>query len=81
PQNDIFYSEKASIEIRVNLIDDAIATANEAIRFAPDHSDGYLFLGVAQCLKDQKAEGLKNLQKAGELGDPQAKELIEKYSK
>ncbi|MDE5783799.1 MAG: tetratricopeptide repeat protein [Prevotella sp.] len=81
PQNDIFYSEKASLEIRVNLLDDAIATANEAIRIAPDHSDGYLFLGVAQCLKDQKAEGLKNLQKAGELGDPQAKELIEKYSK
>jgi hypothetical protein len=48
---------------------------------APNYSDGYLFLGLAQCLKGNKDEGLKNLQKAKELGDPQADELIEKYSK
>jgi hypothetical protein len=38
-------------------------------------------MGLAQCLKGQKPEGLKNLQKAKELGDVQAEELIEKYSK
>jgi hypothetical protein len=48
---------------------------------APEYSDGYLFLGLAQCLKGQKAEGVKNLQRAKELGDPQVDELIEKYSK
>jgi hypothetical protein len=48
---------------------------------APDHSDGYLFLGLSQCLLGQKTEGVKNLKKAGELGDPQAEALIEKYSK
>ena len=79
PQNDLFFAEKASLEVRVGLYDDAIATATEAIRISPDNSDGYLFLGVAQCLKGQKAEGIKNLQRAGELGDPQAAELIEKY--
>ncbi len=81
PQNAGFLAEKASLEVRVGLYDDAFATAQEVIRIAPDNSDGYLFLGVSQCLKGQKAEGVKNLQKAQELGDPQAAELIEKYSK
>ena len=44
-------------------------------------SDGYLFLGLSQCMKGKKKEGLVNLQKAKELGYPQADELIEKYAK
>jgi tetratricopeptide (TPR) repeat protein len=81
PASDLYYAEKASLQVRVGLYDEAIETATEALRVAPDHSDGYLFLGLAQCLKGQKAEGIKNLQKAKELGDPQADGLIEKYSK
>ena len=81
PQSDLYYAEKASLLVRVGLYDDAIETARKCIEIAPDHSDGYLFLGLSQCLKGQKDEGTKNLRKAGELGDPQAEELIEKYSK
>lgn len=81
PATDLYYAEKASLQVRVGLYDDAAMTATEAIRVAPDHSDGYLFLGLAQCLKGQKSEGIKNLKKAKELGDPQADGLIEKYSK
>lgn len=79
PQYDLYHAEKASLLIRVGLYDDALVTAQECIRLAPEYSDGYLFLGFAQCLKGQKEEGLKNLQKAKELGDPQADGLIEKY--
>ena len=81
PQYDLYYAEKASLQVRVGMFDEAIDTATKGIEVAPDHSDGYLFLGIAQCLKGQKAEGVKNLQKAKELGDPQADGLIEKYSK
>jgi tetratricopeptide (TPR) repeat protein len=81
PQSDLYYAEKASLQIRVGLYDKAVETAKTCIQLAPEHSDGYLFLGLAQCLKNQKAEGVKNLQKAKELGDAQADELIEKYSK
>ena len=81
PQSDLYYAEKASLQVRLGLYDDAIPTATTCIQLAPEHSDGYLFLGLAQCLKGEKAEGVKNLKKAGELGDPQAEELIEKYSK
>ena len=80
PEYDLYYAEKASLQVRVGLYDEAIATANECIRVAPEYSDGYLFLGIAQCLKGNKVEGVKNLQRAKELGDPQANDLIEKYS-
>jgi tetratricopeptide (TPR) repeat protein len=81
PQSDLYYAEKASLQVRVGYYDEAIETAKTCIQLAPEHSDGYLFMGLAQCLKGQKTEGLKNLQKAKELGDVQAEELIEKYSK
>lgn len=80
-RNPVYYSEKASLEIRVNLIDDAIATSQELITLYPENSDGYLFLGLAQCLKGNKVEGKKNLEKAGSLGDTQAQTLIDKYAK
>ena len=81
PQSDLYYAEKASLQVRVGLYSEAVETANICIQLAPDHSDGYLFLGLSQCLLGQKTEGVKNLKKAGELGDPQAEALIEKYSK
>lgn len=81
PDNDLYYSEKASLLVRVGMYDDAIMTANQMVSQFPTSSDGYLFLGLAQSLKGQKAEGLKNLQKAKDMGDPQAEGLIEKYSK
>ena len=81
PNYDLYYAEKASLQVRVGLYDDAIETAKACIQVAPDHSDGYLFLGIAQCLKGQKAEGVQNLRKARELGDAQADDLIEKYAK
>ena len=79
PQETLYYAEKASLEIRVGKYDDAILTAQDCINLDANNSDGYLFLGLAQCLKGQKAEGIKNLQKAKELGDTQADTLIEKY--
>ena len=77
----LYRSEKASLQIRVKLTDEAIETASECIRLFPDSSDGYLFLGLAQCLKGDKALGVVNLLKAKDRGDAQADVLIEKYGK
>ena len=77
----LYRSEKASLQIRVHLLDQAIETASECIRLFPDSSDGYLFLGLAQCLNNNKVEGVGNLLKAKDLGDAQADTLIEKYGK
>ena len=79
PQELLYYAEKASLEVRVGKYDDAISTAQECINLNAENSDGYLFLGLAQCLKGNKTEGIKNLQKAKDLGDTQAEALIEKY--
>ena len=79
PKETLYYAEKASLEVRVGLFDDAIATARECIAIEPENSDGYLFLGLAQCMKGDKEQGVANLRKAKDLGDPQADSLIEKY--
>ena len=81
PSEELYYAEKASLEVRVGLYDDAIATARQCIDLVPGYSDGHLFLGLALCLKGDKAEGVKSLQRARELGDAQADGLIEKYGK
>lgn len=79
PKSEVYYAEKASILVRVGLLEEAIATSQECIRLAPELSDGYLFLGLAQCLNGEKDEGIKNMEKAKELGDKQAQALIEEY--
>ena len=81
PDDPDFLSEKALVELRAGLIDDMMQTAEHCIAVAPQSADAYMFLGIAQCMKDRKAEGLKNLQKAKELGNSQAQSLIDKYSK
>ena len=79
PKETFYYAEKASLEIRVGLYDNAISTAKECLTVDPKDSDGYMFLGVAQCLKGNKKEGITNLQKAKDMGNLQAEKLIEKY--
>lgn len=79
PEEPVYYAERASIELRVGLYDDAATSAEECIRIAPDLSDGYLLLGLVQCIKGQKVQGLQNLKKAKELGNNQAQSLIDKY--
>lgn len=81
PDYALYYAEKASLEVRVGRYDDAIATATACTKLDADYSDGFLFLGLAQCLKGNKADGVANLKRAKELGDNQADELIEKYAK
>lgn len=81
PKNTFYLAEKASLELRVGLYDQVAETAKDIQALEPDNSDGYLFLGLSQCMQGKKKEGLVNLQKAKELGYPQADEVIEKYAK
>ena len=81
PAEPAYKAELASIYIRVNMIDEAITAARVCVKQAPEMSDGYLFLGLAQCLKGSKEEGKKNLEKALAMGNQQAQTLIDKYAK
>ena len=79
PNDPVLWAQKASYELRVNLADQALASAKECLRLDPTGSDGYLMTGIALCMKGEKQEGLQNLQKAKELGDSQAQTFIDKY--
>lgn len=76
-----YYAEMASLQLRVNQLDDAVKTCDMAMRLAPEYADLYIIKGVAACESDKKEDGLAALKKAKELGDERADKLIEKYQK
>lgn len=76
-----YYAEMASLQLRVNQLDDAIKTCDMAMRLAPDYADLYVIKGVAACELGKKDDGLAALKRAQELGDERATKLIEKYQK
>lgn len=79
PNSAELWAEKASYELRVNLFDQAMESAQQCLRLDPEGSDGYLMTGIVMCIKGNKEEGLKNLHKAKELGNDQAQTFIDKY--
>lgn len=72
-------AEMASLQIRLNLNDDALKTSELCIKIAPEYDEGYLLNGLALIQSGKKKEGLEALQKAKDMGNEQAGELIEKY--
>lgn len=79
PNSAELWAEKASYELRVNLFDEALTSAQEVLRLDPQSSDGYLMAGIVQCQKGNREEGLQNLRKAQSLGNPQAETFLQKY--
>jgi hypothetical protein len=79
PNEPTYYAEKASVQLRVNMLDDAISTSQSCINAYPEYADAYTILGLAQILKGNKKEGKANLEKAVQLGNKQAETLLEKY--
>lgn len=76
-----YYAEMASLQLRVNKPEDAIRTCDLALNLTQEYADLYIIKGMAHCELKQNTEGLAALQKAQELGDPRAADLIKKYSK
>ena len=81
PKEQLYYAEKAMLQVRVNKLDEGMATAQLCMTRFPDYGDGHAVYGLAQILQGKKKEGLTNLQKAKNLGSEMAEPLIEKYSK
>lgn len=79
PNDPGLWAEKASYELRVNLLDQALESATQCLQLDPQSSDGMLMIGIVQCIKGNKQQGLQNLQKAQALGNGQAQSFIEKY--
>lgn len=79
----LYYAEMASLQLRVNKLEDAVKTCNLAltIKGADTMPDLFIIKGVALCELKQKETGLEALKKAQELGDSRAEDLIKKYGK
>ncbi len=79
----LYYAEMASLQLRVNHLEDAVKTCDMAlaIKDADKVSDFFVIKGIALCELKQKESGLEELKKAKELGDGRADDLIKKYSK
>ncbi len=78
PKEPTYFAEWAALDIRVKRYNEAISAATHCTELAPDYADGYLLLGLAQIENGLKADGIKNLEKAKELGDPRADEYLQK---
>lgn len=71
---------RALLCLRVQLWDDAIATAQQTIAENPQAADAYKIIGVAYGEQKNRARALEYLTKAQQLGDENATTLLQKYS-
>lgn len=79
PNEPTYYAELASLQLRVNKVEDAVKTCDLAFRLTDKYTDLYIIKGIALCEQKKKEEGLEALRKAQELGDSRAADLIKKY--
>jgi hypothetical protein len=80
-ENPEYLLEKASLELRVNLLEECLASCTQFLNRWTEYSDIYRVQGVALCLKGDKVAGRKAFEQARALGDATVDALIEKYGR
>lgn len=76
PGNVAYYIEKGLLCYRVKLTDEGIRTLKEAENIAPDSPDVYYLLGRLYVQKGEKEKAHPCLEKALELGHPDAESVL-----
>lgn len=79
PREPFYIAEMATLYLKVNQPERAIKSCDLCISVDENFADAYIIKGLALIQTKNKEEGLKNLEKARELGDERAQGLIEKY--
>lgn len=79
PSNPAYIASLASLQLKLNQIDDALRTTELALNRFSDYSVLYVVRGLALIRQEKKQEGIAALTKAQELGNEQASELLERY--
>ena len=75
----LYYAEMASLQLRVNKLEDAIATCDMCLKVDSNYADPYIIKGIALGELKRKEEAKEAFLKAKELGDERADGLLEKY--
>lgn len=77
PNDYDYLVENALAQWRMGNYDEAIYAGQQALKVNADGADAYKAIGLALGEQGKKAEAIKNLTKAKQLGDPQAEGLIQ----
>ena len=77
PDEPVLYAELASLDYRVGQLDEAAIAAKKAIGIDPKFPDAYRIMGVILRQQSKSAESRQMLQKAADLGDAKAKEMLQ----
>lgn len=78
PGDPVLRAELAAVNFRLHQTDDAIVVAREAIALDPDFPDAHRILGVCLQTQGKEAEARAELQRAADLGDEIAKQMLNK---
>ena len=76
----LYYAEMASLQLKVNQLEDAITTCDMCIQVDSNYADPYIIKGIALGELKRNAEAKEAFLKAKELGDERADGLLEKYN-
>ena len=80
PKEQTYQAEKAALQLRLNMLKEALEAAKACMENFPDCSDAYLVAGIVEIRQGDKSSGLAKLRKAKEMGNAQADALIAKYN-
>ena len=81
PDEMMYRGEEAVINIRVGRYQEAIDVLNNALKVNPNYAEAYRLIGICQLQLKDNAAACVSLQRAKELGDEAAEELIQKHCK
>ena len=76
PTDAVLRAELAAVNYRLSQVDDAIVIARQAIDLDPQFADAHRILGVCLRAKGLEAEARAALQRAADLGDDLARQLL-----
>lgn len=81
PNEPLYLIELSALHLRIGDTDECIKAAQKALQLNDQLADAYRIMGYAQITKGDKVNGKANLQKAIDLGDESAKQIMEDYVK
>ncbi len=76
PTDPVLHAELAATYFRLNQTDEAIATARETIALDDNFADAHRILGVCLRASGKEAEARAALQRASDLGDEMARQML-----
>jgi Flp pilus assembly protein TadD len=81
PKEILYRIEKAAICLRVNHLDECVEACQQALALNPQQPDAYRIMGYAQIQQGDKVAARESLQRAIDLGDENARTIMQTYLK